>query len=163
MEQDSTPAEGETPEPDPTPEPATSGKVFDEGYVKQLRSEAARYRKEAQEAKAKAADFEDRDKSELEKLTGKLTKAEQEKADAESRLLRYEIATEKQIPADALDLLTGSTREELEAKADKLLELVKNKAPAADFDGGARDPAPEPKTPEQQHNDLAVALFGQPR
>ena len=162
MEQDSTPTEGETPEAaaeeGSTPTP-TQGKTFDADYVRQLRSEAAANRKARQEAEAKIAEYENANKSELEKLAGKLTKAERDKAEAEARLLRYEVAAEKQVPADALDLLTGNTREELEARADKLLELVKNKAPAVEFDGGTRDPAPEPKSPEEAHSDFVAALL----
>lgn len=164
QEADTAPAEGDKPaeeKVDVEVKPQ-DGKTFDESYVKQLRSEAAKYRTEAQEAKARAQEYEDRDKSELEKLTGKLSKAEQAKADAEARLLRFEIAAEKQIPADALDLLTGTTREELEAKAEKLLELVKSRNESEktpDFDGGPRDPAPNKKTPEEQVNDLAIGLL----
>lgn len=168
MAQDATPAaEGQTTPPPESkegqapPEPTTSEpKTFDADYVKQLRSEAAANRKARQEAEAKIAEYESANQSELEKLTGKLSKAEQAKADAEARLLRYEVATEKQIPADALDLLTGNTREELEAKADKLLSLVKNQAPEPDFDGGARDPAPDTESPESAHDKLALALIG---
>lgn len=118
--------------------------------------------KAAREAQQRVQQYEDANKSELEKLAGKLTKAEQAKADAEARLLRYEVATEKQIPADAMDLLTGSTREELEAKADKLLTFVKKPEATPEFDGGARDPAPAPKSADQEHNDLVTQLFGAP-
>jgi hypothetical protein len=159
--------EAEAPEAQEAEETTTEVAVketttFDADYVKTLRAEAARHRKEAQEAKAKAAEYEERDKSELEKLSGKLSKLEQEKANAEGALLRYEVAAEKQVPADALDLLTGNTREELEAKADKLLELVKsrNTNESPDFDGGAREPADEPLDPEQQHSKDVLKLLG---
>jgi hypothetical protein len=52
-------------------------------------------------------------------------------------------------------LLKGTTREELEASADKILSLVKKPDTSdtkPDFDGGAREPAPDPETPEQAHN-----------
>lgn len=136
--------------------------TFDADYVKTLRAEAARHRKEAQEAKAKAAEYEERDKSELEKLTGKLSRLEQEKANAESALLRFEVAAEKEVPSDYLDLLVGSTRDELEAKADKIVQLAKsrNNNDSPDFDGGAREPAPEALTPEQQHNKDLLNMLG---
>lgn len=165
QEPESTPQEGQEPapasEPDKGQEPqGKSPETFDADYVKQLRAEAAKHRKEAQEAKARAEEFEERDKSELEKLTGKLTKAEQAKAEAEGRLLRFEVAAEKQVPSDALDLLVGNTREELEAKADKLLSLVKKPEETPDFDGGAREPAADPVTPEDAHNKDILALMG---
>jgi hypothetical protein len=55
-------------------------------------------------------------------------------------------------------LLTATTREDLEAQADLILENAKPATP--EFDGGARETAPTPKSPEQDHNDLAVQLFG---
>jgi hypothetical protein len=161
MDQESTPQEGPEPTPAPEPsEPQEGVKTFDEAYVKQLRAEAAQHRKEAQEAKQRAQEYEDRDKSELEKLTGKVSKAERERDDARSALLRYEVAAEKQIPPEAVDLLVGNTREELEARADKILQFAQKPAPTPEFDGGARDPAPEPKTPDQAHNEVVAALFG---
>lgn len=164
-DQESTPDAGEKPaEAEKAEDKAQDApKTFDADYVKQLRSEAARYRTEAQEAKARAQEFEDRDKSELEKLTGKLSKAQAEKAEAEARLVRFEVAKDKAVPAEAVDFLQGNTREELEASADRLLELVKSRTDTdnkPDFDGGAREPAPDPKTPEQEHSDLLLSLVG---
>lgn len=161
MDQESTPQEGQEPTPATEPsEPQAGGKTFDEAYVKQLRAEAAQHRKDAQEARQRAEELEARDQSEVEKLTTKVTKAERERDEAKGALLKYEVAAEKQVPADALDLLVGNTREELEARADRLLEYVKKPEATPEFDGGPRDPAPEPKTPEQEHNDVIVALFG---
>ena len=129
------------------------------------RARAKAAEKKANELAAKVEEFESANQSELEKLTGKLTKLEQAKADAEAKLLRFEVAKEKEVPAEAVDFLTGDTREELEAKADKILELVKSRTqnePEPDFDGGPREPTNDPKTPEQAHNELAAALFGIP-
>ena len=144
--------------------PAVEPKTFDEDYVKSLRSENARYRTEAQEVKRRLEELEERDASEVEKAQRKATKLEQEAAEARTKLTRYEVATEKGLPADTLDLLNGSTREELEAKADRILELVKSRNEsqiAPDFDGGAREPAAETLAPEEQHNrDIVAALFG---
>lgn len=162
------PAEGEKPAAEaPKPEEAPSEeqpKTFDADYVKTLRGENAQWRIKAQQAEERAQELEDAQKSELEKAQTKAARLEQKAAEAESSLLRFEIAAEKKVPAEALDLLTGSTREELEAKADRLLELVKAKESGTpEFDGGAREPAPSPKTPEQEHNELAMALFGAPK
>lgn len=156
-------AESKTDADKPAPESATQPKTFDEDYVKTLRSEAAQRRSENQKLKERLDELEERDKSELEKLTGKVSKAEQAKADAEARLLRFEVAAEKQVPADALDLLNGNTREELEAKADRILQLVKSRNDTdtkPDFDGGPRETAPEALTPEQEHNRAILKLAG---
>ena len=119
--------------------------------------------KRANELAAKVQEFESANQSELEKLTTKATKAEQAKAEAEAKLTRYEVAAAKNVPAEAVDFLKGTTREELEASADRLLELVKSRNDndsTPDFDGGAREPAPEPKSPEQQHNEEILGLLG---
>lgn len=169
QEAEATPAEGQEPKaPESKPadtQPSANGEpqTFDADYVKTLRAEAARHRKEAQEAKAKATEYEERDKSELEKLTGKLTKAEERAQAAENTLLRFQVAAEKQLPKELIPRLRGDTQEELEADAAELLELVKSRTETGktpDFDGGAREPAPEPKSPEEEHNDFALKLLG---
>lgn len=130
--------------------------TFDLAYVKELRSEAAKHRKEAVEAKAKAEEYEDAQKSELERANSKLEKAEKARLDAEIKLLRYEVAAAKSIPPKMVPLLSGSTQAELEQQADLILEA----APSAGFDGGAREPALEPKTPEQAHNETLLGVLG---
>jgi hypothetical protein len=159
--QEAIPAPAEDQQAAEAPEATEEPKVFDEGYVKKLRAEAAKYRTEAQEAKAKAQEYEDAQKSELERAQDKLTQIETAKAEAEAKLLRYEVASEKNIQGNLVDLLTGTSKEELEAQADLILENVKPaEAPQATFDGGPRVPAPEPKTPDQAHNELIVGLLG---
>lgn len=163
MSQEDTPAEGQKPEATVETE-VKETKTFDAAYVSQLRSENAAHRKKAQEAEQRLQELEERDASEVEKAQRKATKLEQEAAEAKSKLIRYEVAAEKGLPADTLDLLSGNTREELEAKADRILELVKSRNESdrePDFDGGAREPAPEPLNPAEQHNkDIASLLFG---
>jgi hypothetical protein len=65
----------------------------------------------------------------------KETQAELERE--RSARLRYEVAAEKAIPADALKLLEGSTREEIEEKADALLELLNTQS-------STKKPKPDP-------------------
>lgn len=75
------------------------------------------------DAARRLQEMEDRDKSDVQKLTDKIAAAEQRAAEAESRALRFAVAADKHVPADYLEFLTGDTQEELEAKADKLLAL----------------------------------------
>jgi hypothetical protein len=148
-----------TPAPqEPGQEPVAEPKKFDEAYVKQLRAENAAARKARQDLEAKIAEFEERDKSELEKLTGKITKAEQRAAEAEAKLLRFSVAQEKEVPARLVQFLTATTREDLEAQAAAILENLKPADP--DFDPGVREPAGPTKTPAQEHDELVSALFG---
>jgi hypothetical protein len=58
--------------------------------------------------------------------------SEQAKADANAarlEALRLQVATEKGLPAPLAGRLNGTTKEELEADADGLLELVKQDTP----------------------------------
>ena len=87
---------------------------------KRLARERAKY-SNFDEIKAMAEKFdevEESKKSDLDKLTGKLTKAEERALKAERALLVSEVAREKGVP---VALLTGSTKEELEAAADALI------------------------------------------
>lgn len=166
MAQEAPPVEGEKPAAETPEKPeantevpasAQSPKTFDEGYVKELRSEAAASRKARQELEAKLNEYEERDKSELEKAQGKVAKADERAANAEAKLLRYEVASEKEVPAKLVPLLTALTREDLESQADLILENAKPAAPQ--FDGGTREPAPEPKSPEEAHSSFLAELF----
>ena len=170
MSQEDTPATGETPEAQSDAEQAKQyegksppAKTFDADYVKTLRAENASYRKKAQEVSERLEALEERDKTEAEKAAAKAAKEAQRAEAAEAKLTRYEVAAEKGLPADTLDLLSGNTREELEAKADRILELVKSRTESQkepDFDGGAREPAPDPQTPEEAHNDVFLKALG---
>jgi hypothetical protein len=135
----------------------SEGKTFSSDYVKSLRSENAAARKARQELEARLTELEDRDKSEVQKLTGKLSKIEQERDEYRKALIRYEVANEKNVPAKLVPLLTGSTREEIEAQAALILETAKPVDP--DFDGGPREPAEPAKPPEEAHNDFFLKLM----
>lgn len=82
--------------------------------------------KELEPAKAKLAELEEANQSELEKAIARAEKAEQVAAEAESRAAAKElealvkvVSAEKKVPAK---WLRGDTREELEAAADEWLE-----------------------------------------
>ena len=115
-------------------------KTFDAEYVKKLRDEAAKHRNEAKanaDAAKRLAEIEESQKSEADKVADRLNKAEQRAVAAEAALLRYEVAAEKDIPAKAIRLLQGSTREEIEASAKDVLELLGEA-------GKPRRPIPDP-------------------
>lgn len=125
--------EAETNQPDAEPQGAA-----DVDWKAQARKWEARA-KEAQadrELAAKWREYESSQKSEHEKLAEELAKANAIASEATSKLTRYEVAAIKGIPADAIDLLNGSTREDLEAAADKLMSLIadqsKPKSPRPD-------------------------------
>lgn len=150
-DQESTTAEPQMPQatdaPDVQAEPSaepTQQQTFDAAYVAKIRAEAAKYRneaKEGREAKARLAEIEDAQKSEAERLQARLEAAEQRAAAAEQARLRAEIAQTKGVPAD---LLAGSTEEELNASADRLLEF-RGKAPAPEYGRGTDAPPTKPR------------------
>lgn len=114
-----------------------------------------------EDLKAKAArldEIEQANASELEKAQKAAQKAQGEAQEASVKLLRYEVAQEKEVPAKLVPLLTASSKDELEAQADLILENAK--PASADFDGGTREPAEEPLTPEQEHNKLFLQALG---
>lgn len=93
----------------------------------------------------KLAEIEAASATDLEKVQKKAAQLEQEKAAAESKLLRYEVANDKSVPADVVEFLKGNTREELEASAEKLLSFTSKQAATPDFDGGARETSTDPQ------------------
>lgn len=98
------------------------------------KAEARKWESRAKAAKAdteaatKWREYEQSLKPEQERLAEELAQAKAEASQAASRLLRFEIAAEKGVPNDALDLLNGSSREELESSAEKLLSLIANQS-----------------------------------
>jgi hypothetical protein len=97
------------------------------------------------EAAQKWREYETSQKTEFEKLAENLTVAQAEAAQAKAELTRLKVAAEKGIPAEALQLLKGSSEEELAAEADLLLSLIANqskpKTPQPDANQGQPSPS----------------------
>lgn len=137
------------PEPTPTPTPAPPAQ-------------------ETTDWKAEARKWEDRAKSNkaaLDELTGKYTAAESEKTELATKLQTYEaekeraalvadVAKEKGVPATAL---RGNTREELEAHAEAIAELIKPSGPV--IPGQERTPD---KVTENPLREFARGVFHTP-
>ena len=98
--------------------------------------------KRAADLEARLKEFEDRDKTEAQKLAEARDAAERRALDAERANLRYRVAVAKQLPPELVDRLRGDTEEEMAADADALLSLVKPPAPS--YDGGTRTSAGAP-------------------
>lgn len=155
------PAEGTTPAP-------PGDKTFTQADLDRIvEDRLGRERKKYEgfdDLKAKAAELDQikaANATELDKAQDKLTKAEQRAAQAEARLLRFEVAQEKDVPGKLVPLLTATDKEGLEAQADLILENAKpGEPPPPEFDGGAREPAPPAQGADAAHNELVTALFG---
>jgi hypothetical protein len=119
---------------------------------------AERKAKAAAEKQAKAAqkqldemskrlqEFEDRDKTEAQKLAEAKTAAEGEAATAKQELMRYRIAATKKLPAELADRLKGATEDEMAEDADRLLEVfgTQQRRNTPSYDGGVRSGASAP-------------------
>lgn len=85
--------------------------------------------------KTKAKAFDDlteQAKTEQQRATEALTAAEKRASDAESTALRFQVAAEKGLTPAQAKRLVGSSREEMEADADELLETFKPAATQSD-------------------------------
>lgn len=122
-------------DPDPSPDPkdnlGDAGKRALDAERKKARDE----KKRADELAARLQEIEDKDKSEGERLAGKLTEAEQRAATAEARAMRLEVAHDKGLTSAQANRLVGSTKEELEADADELLAQFSPKETQDDDEG----------------------------
>lgn len=128
------PAKGD--EDDPTPDPDFKAEA--EKWKALARKHEATAKKNA-DAAERLADLEEKDKTELQKLTDRAAAAEKAQADAELTALRYEVAASKGIPIGQAKRLIGSTKEELESDADEYLESQKPDT------GDKKDPPPDGK------------------
>jgi hypothetical protein len=81
------------------------------------------------ERDARLKEYEDRDKSESEKLAERASAAEQRAQTVEAELIRERIARRHKIDDDDLDLLGTGTEEQIEARAQRI--AAKNAAAAA--------------------------------
>lgn len=95
--------------------------------------------KEAETLRLKVKEFEDADKSELEKANTAAADAAKRAEDAELKALRLEVAGDKGLTPSQARRLVGTTKQELEADADQLLE---------DFAAGSKPPPKIPNRPK---------------
>ena len=135
-ETSATPADLPTPKPADDIAAGAERKVPVEEIVKERRARR-QAEKAAEEALAKVAEFENRNKTELERLTeaAAAAKAEAEAAKAES--LRLRVAAETGLPSDLQEFLTGDSEDVLRERASKLLA-------ATNAASEPRRPAPDP-------------------
>lgn len=145
-EDTTTPAEGGTTTPSGAEKTFTQADV-ERIIADRLKRERDKYA-DYDDLKAKAAEA-DTSRSDLQKLTDRVTAAEKRAADAEAKQLRAEVAQAKGLSAAQAKRLTGTSKEELEADADELLEAF----------GGKKD-APKP---EGEGGDEGPGVFGRPK
>lgn len=133
--------EVETPSADAEQKQDTTKKTDD--VPPEVRRALNKANKEAETLRLKLQEFEDRDKTEAEKVAERAKDAESRAAKAESKATRLEVAFEKGLTPAQAKRLVGETREELEADADEILrdfpvKPAEPEKPTVDLDLGAR-------------------------
>lgn len=116
-----------------TPPPDLRSEV--EKWKEMARKQEARAKENARAAERLAA-LEEANKSESQKAAETAAAALKRAEDAEARALRLEVAQAKGLSAAQAKRLQGSTREELDADADDLLETFKVPDPPTPPPGG---------------------------
>lgn len=120
---ETTPAEGTAPEAEgqavESPAQETDWKSLARKHEDRAKAANAELKELRQKAK-RLDEFEESQKTELQKLQERAEQAERQAQELTLAKDRAEVAAEKGVPAK---LLKGSTREELEAHADELIEF----------------------------------------
>lgn len=137
----------ETDPPAPKKDP-DEGKTFTQAELDRivqdrLAKEKAKYA-DYDELKAKAAKLDEvqaASKTDLEKLTEQIEGLKKAQAQADEKALRAEVAMAKGLTAAQAKRLAGTSREELEADADEILEAF----PVAKTEAPTGPPSRQPK------------------
>lgn len=101
----------------------TSQEDFDKAIQARIARERAKIPADYDDLKAKAAEFEkwqESQKTEAQKAQERLEAAEKRATELELKATRAEVAASKGVP---VELLSGGTRDELEAAADALIKF----------------------------------------
>lgn len=122
-----------------------SEKETEDGVPPAVKAALRKANKEAETLRLKLKELEDRDKSDTDKLQDRVTVAEKRAEEAEARALRLEVAAEKGLTLTQAKRLVGSTKEELEADAEELLESFGGAAGGNPDNGGRKPPTGKPK------------------
>ena len=126
----------------PTPTPDAAQQPTKTEVPPEVAAALKKANKEAETLRLKLKAIEDRDLSETEKLTARLTEAEKRAEKAEKASLRFRVGNAKGLPARLTERLQGDTEEEMAADADALLAEMKPRKGGGDWDAGTRTPAP---------------------
>jgi hypothetical protein len=93
--------------------------------IRKMQAALRKANREAEATRTKLKQYEDRDKTEMEKVAERATEAERRAQQAETALQRIRVATTKGLPPELADRLQGADEREMAADADRLLALVR--------------------------------------
>ena len=114
-----------------------------DGIPPEVKAALRKANKEAETLRLKLKEFEDRDKSDVQKLTDRAEAAERAAAEQATAAERLAVAFEKGLTPAQAKRLVGSTRDELEADADEVLRdfPAPTARPGGSIDQGRRGSA----------------------
>lgn len=119
--------------------PKPKGKpADDDGVPPAVKAELRKANKEAETLRLKLKEFEDKDKSETQKLSERAEAAEKRAAVLERQSLQAKVGAAKGLPPKMWDRLVGDDEAALKADADDLLAELKPNGSRPSFDGGAK-------------------------
>lgn len=134
-----TPAEAP---PEPVTDPETPTPEAPKADVPpEIKRALAKANKEAADLRGKLKEFEDRDKSEAEKVAERAATAEKAASDAAGELLRLKTAIAKEVPAHLLKFVQGGDEAAIEASIEEVLTAFAASKPTG--------PRPDPSQGQQ--------------
>jgi hypothetical protein len=152
-------------------------KTFDASYVKELRDEAAGWRKQFRELEKRLTEFDaeknkkvEADLADNQKWKELADKRDKELADLKASLdaerltnLRNKVGIEFKLSPSQIKRLQGGTEDELRADAEELVKDLGLDKPQPAADPKAATPAAPATTPQSRRQTTAVAPDGQPQ
>lgn len=127
----------DTQEPQESPEPAEE--EVDWSKLAKTRSEAANLRKRARAAESER----DEALEKISELEAKVAKFEEDQQHREVNDLRRRVIADRDFPESALDLLTGTTEEEISAELDRAEAILTRATPGVLLRGTTGEPGKE--------------------
>lgn len=116
--------------------------------LEKANKEAAKFRAQVRELQPKAGKYDELEaakKSEQQRLTEAQLAAEQRAQEAETKLLRHDVAASKGLDPRYVGYVTGSTQEEVEASVEKVKTDFGATSRTASADQGVRTTSTGPK------------------
>lgn len=110
------------------------------GDVAAMEAALKKANKEAETHRKRIKELEDKDKSELQRTTDERDEHKTARAGAELRALQLEVALDKGLTATQAKRLIGTTRDELEADAEELVDSFRTEGEEQKGGGPARRP-----------------------
>lgn len=147
---------GPEPKADPADKPEPSAPTTPDAPVRlpddhPLVTAFERVKQERDEAKGKVQQFEDADKSDLERVTGQLDTEKARADEAELEVARLRAVIKHRLTEEDLELLGGGTPDEIEERAEKLAQRLGEKKSDRSPDRTlGRDPKPGHGSTEAQ-------------